>query len=215
MALITVALSATIAASQETVWRALVDPSLRPLWDDRILGEAASSPRTTRRSARDRRRDDSKKAAAPSDQRDIHGHIGGQRALPGMEKGSNQPSEGHERAKRTDEVREPLRKTRWRFKMSGIALVMHDEILEATRRDRLVSRIAIGSMHFDQTITLHTFQSEEDESGPRIRVGMKLVARNSIAVLGEVVPRLDVQRIVIEYVDTTLRQVQKYCESGN
>ena len=64
-------------------------------------------------------------------------------------------------------------------------------------------------MHFDQTLTLYR---EDDESGVRTRVGMKLVARNQIAVLGDVVQRLDVQKIVIEYVDTTLRQVQKYCE---
>ncbi len=75
---------------------------------------------------------------------------------------------------------------------------------------RLVSRISIGSMHFDQTLTLH---AEDDESGQRTRLGMKLVARNRIAVVGEVVERLDVQKIVIEYVDTTLRQVQKSCEA--
>ena len=64
-------------------------------------------------------------------------------------------------------------------------------------------------MQFDQTLILF---SEDDEMGPHTRLAMKLVARNSIAVIGEVVPRLDVQKIVIEYVDTTLRQVQKYCE---
>ena len=42
---------------------------------------------------------------------------------------------------------------------------------------------------------------------------MKVVARNSITVIGEIVPRLDVQKLVIEYVDATLRQVQKHCEA--
>jgi len=82
--------------------------------------------------------------------------------------------------------------------------------MTANRHDRLSSRISIGSIHFDQTLTLHT---EDDETGPRTRLGMKLVAGNSIAVIGEVLSRLDVQKIVIEYVDTTLRQVQKYCEA--
>ena len=89
-------------------------------------------------------------------------------------------------------------------------MVMRDAIIQADATHRLVSHITIGSMQFDQTLTLH---SEDDESGPRTRLGMKLVARNSIAVIGEVVPRLDVQKIVIEFVDTTLRQVQKYCEA--
>ena len=68
----------------------------------------------------------------------------------------------------------------------------------------------MGSMHFDQTLTLHR---EDDESGPQTRLGMKLVAHNQIAVIGEMVQRLDVQKIVIEYVDATLRQVQKHCEA--
>ena len=102
------------------------------------------------------------------------------------------------------------RKTKWRFQLGGVPLVMQDVISDAERNERLVSRISIGSMHFDQTLTLHR---EDDESGPRTRLGMKLVARNQIAVLGEVIQRLDVQKIVIEYVDTTLRQIQKYCET--
>ena len=69
--------------------------------------------------------------------------------------------------------------------------------------------VSIGSMRFDQTFSLI---SDDDETGPHTRLGMKLVADNSIAVIGEVIPRLDVQKIVIEYMDTTLRSVQKYCE---
>jgi hypothetical protein len=76
--------------------------------------------------------------------------------------------------------------------------------------ERLFGRISIGSMHFDQTITV---VEERDESGPRTRLGMKLVASNSIAVIGELVPRLEVQRFVIEYVDTTLRLIRKHCEA--
>jgi hypothetical protein len=65
-------------------------------------------------------------------------------------------------------------------------------------------------MHFDQTLTLHR---EDDANGPRTRLSMKLVASNRIPVIGEVVERLDVQKIIIEYVDATLRQVQKHCEA--
>ncbi len=88
---------------------------------------------------------------------------------------------------------------------------MIDRIVDADPGARLVSKIAIGSMQFEQTLTLH---AENDESGNHTRVGMKLVAQNSIAVIGEVVPRVDVQKLIIEYIDTTLRQVQKYCEAG-
>ena len=163
-ALITVALSATIGAPHERVWRALVDPQEREIWDDRILGAVALSRAAQK--AEERSRSQGKKPA--------------------------------------------LRKTRWRFKLGGLPLVMSDEIVRADRKDRLVSRITIGSMQLDQTLT---FYAEDDESGPRTRVGMKVIATNSIAVIGEVVPRLDVQKLVIEYVDATLRQVQKHCEA--
>ena len=163
--MITVALSTTICAPHERVWRAVVDPAERAAWDERILGEVSLSRGTLKAEASART------------------HTGKQA---------------------------PLRKTRWRFKLGGIPLVMQDEIIRADRHDRLLSRITIGSMHFDQTLTLHT---EDDETGPQTRLGMKIVARNKITVIGEVVPRLNVQKIVIEYVDSTLRQVQKHCEA--
>ena len=97
----------------------------------------------------------------------------------------------------------------WRFRLGGIQLVMQDRLVSAERFERLVNHVSIGSMRFDQTLTLF---SEDDESGPHTRLAMKLAARNSIAVIGEVIPRLDVQKIVTEFIDTTLRQVQKYCE---
>ena len=163
--LITVALSATICAPRERVWRAVIDPAERAAWDERILGEVSLSRGTLKAEASVRSR-------------------------PG---------------KQTS-----LRKTRWRFILGNVPLVMQDEIIRADRHDRLLSRISIGSMHFDQTLTLHT---EDDETGPRTRLGMKVVSRNKITVIGEVVPQINVQKLVIEYVDSTLRQVQKHCEA--
>jgi hypothetical protein len=87
---------------------------------------------------------------------------------------------------------------------------MREEIVTADPIERLTSRISIGSIHLDQTLTLY---SEDNETGPRTRLGMKVIASNSIAVIGEVVPRAEVQRLAIEYVDSTLRQVQKFCEA--
>jgi len=98
---------------------------------------------------------------------------------------------------------------RWRIRFGGIPMVMQDDLLKSDLLERRVSRVSIGSMRFDQTLTLY---SDDDETGPHTRLGMKLAAGNSIAVLGDVIPRLDVQKIMIEYVDTTLRQIQKYCE---
>lgn len=103
----------------------------------------------------------------------------------------------------------PRSRTRWRFALAGIQQVLQDDIVSEDRLERVVSRLAIGSMHFDQTLTFH---AEDDETGPHTRLGMKLTSHNQVAVIGEFIQRGRVQEIVLEYVDTTLRQVQKHCE---
>ena len=173
------ALTATIDATGERVWRSIVDPSERPFWDDRILGEI-------KRPLPDRPK-------RPKSQR----------------KTRSSRAPGNTPDKSPSDV-EPIRCTRWRFRFSGIPLVLVDETHRTEGHERLFGRISIGSMRFEQTITI---VEEQDESGPRIRLGMKLVANNSIAVIGELVPRLEVQRFVIEYVDTTLRLIRKHCEA--
>lgn len=105
----------------------------------------------------------------------------------------------------------PIRTTRWRFLWSGIPLVLVDEIHRIEGHERSFGRFSIGSMRFDQTLTV---SEERDDGGPHSRLAMKLVANNSIAVFGELIPRLEVQRMAIEYVDTTLRLVRKHCEAG-
>ncbi len=154
--MITVALSASIGARAEHVWRALTDPDLRPAWDERILGEVSLSAASRRNSL---------------------------------------PISGQGRC--------------WRFMLGGVPMLLKYDVIASEPGDRHVSRMSIGSMRFDQTLTFFT---EDDETGPHTRVGMKLVAHNSIAVFGEIIPRLDVQKLIMEYIDTTLRHVQKYCE---
>jgi hypothetical protein len=183
--LITVALSTSIGARAEDVWRALTDPEERLTWDERILGEVTLS-RPSRR--RDPRRD------LPGSSADsIHAS------------GSIHPSGSAATAAHKNQVR-------WRFIFCGVPMVLQDNVLESEPFSRYASRVSIGSLHFDQTLSLFVENDEKDETGPRTRLGMKLVAHNSIPVIGAIIPRLGVQKIIMEYVDTTLRQVQKHCE---
>lgn len=93
--------------------------------------------------------------------------------------------------------------------LAGLPQILREEVLREQRLQRIVSRIAIASLRSDQTVTL---VPEEDASGPYTRVSMKLSAHNRVPIIGELISRSAVQRIVLEYIDTTLRQIRKHCE---
>lgn len=105
----------------------------------------------------------------------------------------------------------PFRATiRWRYRLGGIPLVMQEEIRAANPPRRLLCRLSIGSLRLEQDFTLEV---DEDASHARTRLGMKVMASNSIALVDEVMARLDVQKLVIAFADTTLRQIQEHCET--
>jgi hypothetical protein len=85
---------------------------------------------------------------------------------------------------------------------------MHDRPLEIDPQRRLRSRLNVGSMRYERTFNL------QPESPDQTRLSMRLIAPNSIPLLGEVIDRFDVRSMATERVDETLRAVQKWCE-GN
>lgn len=99
---------------------------------------------------------------------------------------------------------------RWRYRLGTVQLVMHDRPLEVKAPQRLCADISLGSMRYQQTYSLQPEQGQQ----PRTRLGMKVVASNSIPVMGDVVDRFSVRRMAAAHIDTTLRSVQKYCENN-
>jgi len=99
---------------------------------------------------------------------------------------------------------------RWRYKLGNVQLVMHDRPLEVVDQERLRAAISVGSMRYEQTFTLQT----EPGSPARTRLGMRVAAENSIALIGEVVDRFEVRRMATEHIDTTLRALTLWCERG-
>lgn len=100
---------------------------------------------------------------------------------------------------------------RWRYRIGGVQLVMHDRPLEVTFQERLRRTIQIGSLRYEQT-----FQLAVEPGEPlRTRLGVKLVASNSVPVIGDMLDRFDVRKFTSEHVDETLRAIQKWCESGS
>lgn len=98
---------------------------------------------------------------------------------------------------------------RWRYRLGNVQLVMHDRPLEVVGQERLRASLSVGSMRYEQTFTLQS----EPGPPPRTRLGMRVSAANSIALIGETVDRFEVRRMAAEHIDTTLRALQKWCEN--
>ena len=81
---------------------------------------------------------------------------------------------------------------RWRYRMGKVQLVMHDRPLEVVAGERLRRAISLGSMRYEQTFSLQPELPAEAGGERRTRLGMKVVASNSIPVMGDVVDRFEV-----------------------
>jgi len=97
---------------------------------------------------------------------------------------------------------------RWRYRLGSVQLVMHERPLEVVPGERLRTSIQVGSMRYEQTFSVHA----EVKAGTRTRLGMKVVASNSIPLVGEVVDRFEVRRMAVDHIDETLRAVRRWCE---
>ena len=101
------------------------------------------------------------------------------------------------------------RKVRWRYQLGAIPVVLHECPLEVVPAARLRSSIALGLFRFDETFQL----APEPGADGRTRLSLKLVAGNSIPVVGGVLDRFAVRRLANEFIDAKLRALQKWCET--
>ena len=99
---------------------------------------------------------------------------------------------------------------RWRYQLGSTQVVLHEQPLEIERLERLSSTLKVGSLRFEQTYTL----TQESLVPPRTRLGMKLVTRSSVPVVGDVVDRFSVRKLSAERIDETLRWVQDWCHTN-
>jgi uncharacterized protein YndB with AHSA1/START domain len=98
---------------------------------------------------------------------------------------------------------------RWRCRLGSIAVVLRNSLLEVVPRERLRSTTEMGLLRFDETFTLGC----EADDPHRTRLQLKLVAANSIPVVGGLIDRFAVRRLATDLIDTKLRAIQKWCES--
>ena len=96
---------------------------------------------------------------------------------------------------------------RWRIRLGGVPVVLHEQPLEVVPMVRLGSTLKVGSLRLEQTYTL----AEESLDPPRTRRGMKLVTASSVPVMGDVIDRFGVRKLAAERIAQTLHAVQSWC----
>ena len=102
------------------------------------------------------------------------------------------------------------RKVRWRYRLGAIPVVLHECPLEVIPDARLRSIRGARALPIS---TRPSSSRSEPGDGERTRLTLKLVASNSIPVVGGVLDRFAVRRLANEFIDAKLRAVQKWCES--
>jgi len=103
-------------------------------------------------------------------------------------------------------VGEPVR---WRYQLGSVLVILRDEPLEIDPGARLRSSLAFGQLELDETCTL----GSEPGDPERTRLGLRVVASNSVPLVGGMLDRFSVREFVSEHADARLRAVQKWCEN--
>jgi len=103
----------------------------------------------------------------------------------------------------------PGRSVRWRYQLGATTITMRNELVEVIPGEFLRSATAIGLFRFDESYSLATEVGDTD----RTRLHHKLVAANSLPVVGGLLDRFAVRRLAAGIVDTKLRSLQKWCEN--
>lgn len=98
---------------------------------------------------------------------------------------------------------------RWRYRLGATAVTLRNSLLEVVPKERLRSATTMGLFRFDETFTL----GHEIGEPERTRLQLKLVAANSVPVVGGLLDRFAVRSLAVELVDRKLRSIQKWCEN--
>lgn len=98
---------------------------------------------------------------------------------------------------------------RWRYRLGHVPLVLHDRPTEVIPGSRLKRKVRLGSLRYEQTFTLTPLEGRAVHTV----LGLKLVTRNWIPLVGDSVDRFSARQLATEHVDETLRQVQAYFDA--
>ncbi len=99
------------------------------------------------------------------------------------------------------------RPARWRCLLGSVTVSHCEDPLEVVPAERLRSAVRLASFEFEETYTLL------DQVPDATRLSLRLVANNTLPMIGGELDRFDVRRLSAERVDQTLAQLQRWCES--
>ncbi len=109
----------------------------------------------------------------------------------------------------TDDYPRVGRLARWRYRLGSVPVVLEDHPLEIVTAEKLRSQLGFGHLRFDGVWTL----AEENGGEPRTRLALRLVASNSVPMVGGLLDRFGVRELTAQLADTRVRQLQKWCET--
>jgi len=101
----------------------------------------------------------------------------------------------------------PGRPARWRCRLGALSVEHCEDPLEVVPAERLRTAVRLASFEFEETYTL------ADQPPDATRLSLRLIAKNTLPLLGGELDRFDVRRLSAERVDQTLAQLQRWCEA--
>ena len=101
----------------------------------------------------------------------------------------------------------PGQPARWRCWLGSVTVERCEDPLEVIPAERLRSAVRLASFEFEETYTL------ADQAPDATRLSLRLIAKNTLPLLGGELDRFDVRRLSAERVDETLAQIQRWCET--
>ncbi len=97
----------------------------------------------------------------------------------------------------------------WRYRVGSIELVTQQTIREIRTGERLQSSVSLGLFRFDEVYGLMDDAATPDHT----RLTLRVVASNSVPLVGGLLDRFDVRRFLTDLIDSRLRGLQKWCEN--
>lgn len=100
-------------------------------------------------------------------------------------------------------------RSRWRVSFGSVEIIAHQTIRDLLPLEKLQSAMAMGLFRFDETYGL----SSDPGDGQRTHLGLRVIASNSLPVVGGSLDRFAVRELATDLIDARLRSIQKWCEN--